>query len=99
MDKPLLTVVAEIVALPEYADEVRMRLLDLIEPTRKEEGCVQYDLHEANDEVGRFFFYENWTSQQALDAHLASPHLTAVAAAVQEKLQSPPRIITCTRIA
>jgi quinol monooxygenase YgiN len=99
MEKPLLSVVAEIVALPEYADEVRMRLLDLIEPTRRENGCVEYYLHEANEEVGRFLFYENWTSLAALDAHLATPHIAAMLAAVEGKLAAPPRVITCTKIA
>ncbi|MCP6769203.1 antibiotic biosynthesis monooxygenase, partial [Klebsiella pneumoniae] len=72
----LLTVVAQIQAKPGKEEDVRRLLLTLIEPTRKEEGCVQYDLHVHTSDPSRFVFYENWTSRDHLDRHLASPHLT-----------------------
>lgn len=46
-----------------------------VEPTRQVDGCVNYDLHQAEDDPGKFFFYENWESGLHLDAHLATPHL------------------------
>lgn len=98
MTSNLLTVVAEMVAQPGKEEELKRQLLALVEPTRKEEGFVQYDLHESTDEPGRFIFYENWTSRQTLDRHLASPHLRAFVAVAGELLIEPPRILTCTRI-
>ncbi len=99
MSQPLLTVVAELVAKPGKADEVRAALTGLVDPTRKEDGCVQYDLHESTDEPGRFVFYENWASRAALDAHLESPHLIALRAIAPDLLSEPARILTYTRIA
>jgi quinol monooxygenase YgiN len=99
MAQTLLTVVAEIVAKPGKEEEVRQRLLANVELTRKEEGCVQYDLHVSNDEPGRFVFYENWTSAEMLDKHSASSHIQAFRAVASDLLAQPTRIIKLTRIA
>lgn len=99
MNSNLLTVVAEITAKPGKEEDLRAALLALVEPTRKEEGCVEYDLHVSTDSPGAFVFYENWTSREALDRHLASPHLERFKARMDELLASPPRILTYTRIA
>jgi quinol monooxygenase YgiN len=52
---------------PDRADEVRRILTSLVEPTRQEEGNLEYHLHEHAD--GRFFLYEVWRSQADLDQH------------------------------
>lgn len=75
MTSKLLTVVAKLTAKPGQEDRLREELCRLVEPTKVESGCVQYDLHESKDEEGVFLFYENWTSTQALEQHLDSPHI------------------------
>jgi quinol monooxygenase YgiN len=95
----LLTVIAEIVAKPGKEDEVRRHLLGFVEPTRSEEGCVQYDLHICNDEPNRFIFFEKWASQEMLDKHAASPHIQAFRAVKDDLLAEPTRIVRATRIA
>jgi quinol monooxygenase YgiN len=95
----LLTVVAEMKAKPGMEEGLRLAVLALIEPTRKEEGCIQYDLHVHTKDPGRFVFYENWTSAEHLARHSASPHLTAFGKIAAELLEAPPRIETYRRIA
>ncbi|WP_223778346.1 putative quinol monooxygenase [Streptomyces sp. 135] len=58
---------------PERADEVRQFLASLVEPTRREEGNLEYHLHAQDD--GRLFLYEVWRSQEDLDRHNATPAL------------------------
>jgi quinol monooxygenase YgiN len=99
MNNNLLTVVAELLAKPGKEDELRRELLAVVEPTRKEEGCVEYYIHVATDEPGRFIFYENWASREALDRHMATPHLARLLAIAGDLLSEPPRIVTYTRIA
>ena len=70
-----LTIVADIHAKPERLDEVKAALLALIEPTRAEEGCVNYDLHQDNNDPAHFLFYENWASSESFRAHEKSAHL------------------------
>ena len=95
----LLTVVAEMKAKEGKEAELRAALIALVAPTRQEDGCVQYDLHEKTDEPGRFVFYENWGSADHLARHSASTHIQAFRAGAGELLGEPSRILTYTRIA
>ncbi|HYP08903.1 MAG TPA: putative quinol monooxygenase [Bryobacteraceae bacterium] len=99
MNTTLLTVVAEIIAKPGKEEEVRRHLLHMVEETRKEEGCVQYDLHVVNGAAGHFVFYETWTSETMLDKHGASAHISAFRAIAGDLTQAPTRILKATRIA
>lgn len=72
----MLTVIARIVAKPEFRSKVREELIKLIEPTHIEVGCIDYVMHEDNGDPNTFIFFENWESEELLDKHLASPHLT-----------------------
>ena len=95
----LLTVVAEMKAKPGKEEELRKAVMALVEPSRKDEGCVQYDLHIHTNDPGRFVFYENWTSAELLAKHAASPHLTAFGELSKDLLAEPARVETYTRIA
>jgi quinol monooxygenase YgiN len=77
--RDLLTVVAYMKAAPGKRDELKAELEALIEPTSKEDGYVNYDLHQGIEDPDTFIFYENWESAAALDAHLATPHLVRFA--------------------
>lgn len=99
MHPTLLTVVAEIVAKPGKEEQVRQFVLSFVEPTRKEEGCLQYDLHVMNDNPGHFIFYETWQSEEHLERHSASPHIQAFRAVAAELTDRPTRIVKATRIA
>jgi quinol monooxygenase YgiN len=87
-----LTVVAILKAKPGKEAVLREELLNLIPITRKEPGCINYDLHVSTDNPAHFMFHENWTSKQNLDDHLARPHLTALAAKADELFAEPPQI-------
>lgn len=94
----LLTVVAEIKAKAGKEEDLRKALLALVEPTSKEEGFVQYDLHVHTNDPGRFVFYENWVSREHLDRHRTAPHLKAFAAVAGDLVDEPPRVETYWRI-
>lgn len=70
-----LTVVAHLRALHGQIAETKAFLLGLIEATRTEPGCVEYWLHQDNDDPAEFTFYENWTSRVEWDRHMELPHL------------------------
>jgi len=83
-----LTIVAHIIALPEHIDHVRSQLETLIPATRVESGCVQYDLHQCNDDPAHFMFFENWSSREQWQAHMASEHLRAFGAETDGAVES-----------
>ena len=84
--RDLLTVIAYMHAAPGKEAELRQALEALIEPTSREAGYVNYDLHESVSDPGLFFFYENWESPEHLDDHLAAPHLVEFAGRIDELL-------------
>ncbi len=94
-----LTVIATMRAKPGKEAALRAELLALVPITRQEPGCINYDLHIATDDPGRFMFHENWTSKPHLDDHLARPHLTAFIAKAGELLAEPPQITLWEQIA
>jgi quinol monooxygenase YgiN len=61
-------------ALAGRERELETQLRALIEPTRKEPGCLVYELHSDPENPGKFMFYEKFRSQTALDEHVSSPH-------------------------
>lgn len=93
-----ITVVATFQARPGKESELRNVLLGLLAPTRKEAGCVNYDLHQSPEEPARFLFHENWTSQAALDAHLQSAHIKALLPRVDELCVALPEIYIWEKI-
>jgi|ERR1700690_2128546 quinol monooxygenase YgiN len=66
-------VIARFVAREGSENQLRVLLQGMLTPTRAESGCESYELYES-DSRGRFYLYEIWESQAALDRHLATPH-------------------------
>ena len=83
-----LTIVAHITAEAGKEDLVRNELKKLVGPTLQEAGCLQYDLHENNDQPGSFMFYENWTERELWQDHMNAPHLAAYSQAVEGAIAS-----------
>lgn len=75
MSEQKLTIVARILAKEEKRELVKSELLKLIEVTRVEEGCINYDLHQDNENPNFFLFYENWVNRDLWQAHMNNPNL------------------------
>ena len=69
----------------------------LTEESRKEPGCRMYQVHRHRTEPRRFFIYEQYNDDAALEAHRAAPHflqfakkeLTKIADRVEGNLFEP----------
>ena len=46
----------------------------LTEESRKESGCLMYQVHRHKTEPRRFFIYEQYKDDAALEAHRAAPY-------------------------
>jgi quinol monooxygenase YgiN len=77
-----VTVVARVVAKKGAVESVRCELLKLVAPTRDEEGCLEYRLHQDHEDPAVFIFYENWESEACLTRHMESVHFKAYVSAV-----------------
>jgi quinol monooxygenase YgiN len=65
-----ISVIAQIRAKSGHEDEVRTMMSALPGPSRKEDGCLRYDVLEDKHYPGSFFTYEEWESEAALEKHL-----------------------------
>jgi len=75
MNNNTLKVVAIAETSADRADDLKSVCMGLIEPTRKENGCISYELYQDTTNPGKFTFIEEWQSKEHLDVHLKTPHL------------------------
>jgi len=79
--------VAMVKAKPGEEDAVKEALMSLVEPTRQEEGCLCYNLHQAKEDKTQFMFYEQWASKKALEAHGKTPHMKALGPKLKDRVE------------
>ena len=82
----IITVVARLTVKEDAIETVKGELLKLVAPTRAEEGCLEYRLHQDNDNPAVFIFYENWENMACLERHINSSHYKRYAAVVGDLL-------------
>ena len=99
MAENTLTVVAIAETSPDKINELKSICTGLIEPTRKEEGCISYELYQDTNNPGIFTFIERWKSQEHLDIHLKTPHLVAAGEAFSSILTKDLVILMLNQIA
>lgn len=85
-------VVARIVARPDTVAPLRALLQTLVEPTRKEAGCISYRLLNNVDDATDFTFVEEWRSSADVDAHMRTAHVQAALAKVGALVAAAPDI-------
>ncbi len=90
--KKSLTVIAHIFAKTGEEQRVRAALLGLTAQTRKEKGCINYDLHQSQENACQFVMYENWESAADLEAHANSAHLREFGKSMSQFLERPTQI-------
>ena len=82
-----INVVAKVVAKKTAVAAVKTELLKLIVPTRNESGCIEYRLHQDNQDPAVFFFYETWGDAGSLEKHINTDHYKAYVRAVSEMIE------------
>ena len=69
-------------------EAVKKVLVALVEPTRKEPGCLCYNLHQSKSDKTQFMFYEQWASKEVLDTHANTPALKALPGRLKDKTET-----------
>ena len=64
----------------------------LVGPSRREKGCIRYELWRDNEDPTRFAMVEEWESDADLDAHLAAAGARSDGPNLGDYLASPPEI-------
>ncbi|CAA0113249.1 Putative monooxygenase [BD1-7 clade bacterium] len=83
-----LTIIANITAKADSIDLVKSELQKLIDITRAEDGCINYDLHQNNENPAHFLFFENWESTEQWQTHMGAQHLQDYLAATDGAVEA-----------
>ncbi len=87
MPKEGIILTAIVKAKPGQEEAVKEVLLGMVEPTRKEPGCLCYNLHQSKSDKTQFMFYAQWASKKAIDAHGKTPHMKALGGKLKDKTE------------
>ncbi len=68
-------VIARFTAKPDREHALREVLLRLVEPTRREAGCLHYEMVQSQNDPRQFTFFERWQDEPSLMAHAQAPHV------------------------
>jgi quinol monooxygenase YgiN len=75
-----MRVILRLTAKPEKVEELKSVLAGLVAPTRKEPGCISYEILQNNADPCDFTFVEEWRDETAINSHWASAHVQAALA-------------------
>src|ERR1700752_1223572 len=87
-----VTIVAKVIANPDSVDQVCSILSDLVEPTRKESGCISYELLQNRTDPTDFTFVAKWETDAAIDDHLTTKHIKDALAKLPGLISGEPDI-------
>lgn len=76
-----IILVAEAIALPGKADELRRELDILIPKALAEPGILVFRLHTDRDNPDHFMLYERFQNQAAIQSHFATQHYAVISQA------------------
>ena len=88
----MIYVVATLMVKPETRAEFIAAATACIKETRKETGCLAYDLHESVTDPAKMVFVEQWENAEALVPHRTAEHMKAFGRVAVKCLASPPKI-------
>jgi quinol monooxygenase YgiN len=68
------TITVQFQAKPEHEQDLIALCMSMIEPSRAERGCIHYSLYRDLSTEHSYFFYEEWSDQEAINDHNRSKH-------------------------
>lgn len=70
-------------------EEAKQAALAIVEPSRAEDGCINYDMHQVIDDPTIFVWHETWANKTTLEAHGNSEHFKVFSEKVKDITDEP----------
>ncbi|RNF29873.1 hypothetical protein NM04_15615 [Massilia aurea] len=86
---PQVTIIATLYAKAGQEAALAARMQEMTCETRKEAGCILYDLQRSNDNPREFIMVEYWRDAEAVALHDASAHMAALVADLPALVDRP----------
>jgi len=90
MSKKNLFLIAKVLPKDEHFEDAKVALLDIIEQTLEEDGCIQFELY---DDKKNLYLYEEWIDESALAQHYEEPYTKVVFDKYQKWLAKPVEVM------
>jgi len=94
-----IRLVAIVQAKPGHEQHVADILKEAVGPSRDEEGCLEYSLHQDREVAGRFVFIECWIDAEALEAHDRTAHFLRLGQVLPPHVEGEAEILRLRRLA
>jgi quinol monooxygenase YgiN len=74
MNDEKIVLTARLKVKKDAVEAAKQAALEIVEPSRAESGCLNYDFHQQIDDDSIFIWHETWANMAAIEAHGASAH-------------------------
>ena len=85
----MIVVIADVILKEGTESDFVSAAQACIESTRLEEGNISYKLFSDTENGSQYSFVEEWTSQEALNAHMKTPHFIEFGKSIGDLLGAP----------
>jgi quinol monooxygenase YgiN len=83
----------------EFTEKVKGLLENLVENSRKETGCLQYNLHQNIENPTVFIFHEVWENKEIYDLHNSQEYVKHFFSLAPNLLSEKPNVIFTNKTA
>jgi quinol monooxygenase YgiN len=97
MSEENIVLIARLKVKKEAVETAKKAALAIIEDSRAENGCINYDFHQAIDDETVFIWHETWANEEAIKAHGKTKHFAAFSEQIKD-LTDVPLEITLTKM-
>ncbi|MDQ3042523.1 MAG: antibiotic biosynthesis monooxygenase, partial [Acidobacteriota bacterium] len=97
MNDEKIVLIARLKIKSGSVEAAKQAALAIIADSRAENGCLNYDFHQAIDDETIFVWHETWENKAAIDAHGASKHFKDFSTKIKDLVDEPLQI-TLTRM-
>lgn len=91
MDEKIV-LIARLKVKPDMIEKAKAAALAIVQLSRNEVGCVNYDIHQSIEDETVFLWHETWINKAAVEQHFATPFFQEFFKVVEEVAAEPPQI-------
>ena len=88
----MITIVAKSIIKQGEKDNFKVLAEKLIRESRKEKGCISYNLYEDIKNSNTLTFIEEWVNEEAIKLHNKSKHFNFIVPQLSELREGKPEI-------
>lgn len=94
----MIKAVAKLIVKEDRIEDLKKNVAIMVPVTRKENGCISYQLFQDSQDCKVFIFLEEWESQDDLITHLAAKHVKEFEVQMKDAFEKDVEVNICSLI-